>query len=261
MRIATWNVNSVKAREERLEAWLSEHRPDALCLQELKTTDEAFPSETVSGAGFRAAVYGQRTYNGVALLSPHEVEGVTRGFDGGDDDEARLIRGTIQGVHVLSAYFPNGRTVGSEAFAYKLDWMARLRDHLDRHLDPAEPVVLAGDFNVAPDALDVAEPEEWSASVLCAPEAREALAHVKAWGFVDVFRKHHPDGGVYSWWDYRRLAFPRNDGLRIDHVFATPVLAEHSTGAFIDRNQRKGKRDDKPSDHAPVVVDFAWPPP
>lgn len=258
MRIATWNVNSVKAREERLRTWLAEHRPDALCLQELKTKDEAFPLETTSGAGFEAAVYGQRTYNGVAVLSPHEIGEVVRGFED-DDAEARLIQGTVLGIRVLSAYFPNGRTVGSEAFAYKLDWMTRLRDHLDRHLDPGEPVVLAGDFNVAPDALDVAEPDKWAASVLCTPEVREALEHIRAWGFVDVFRKHHPDGGIYSWWDYRRLAFPRNDGLRIDHVFATPVLAERSTGAFIDRNQRKGKKDDKPSDHAPVVVDFDWP--
>ena len=258
MRIATWNVNSVKAREQRLGDWLSRHHPDVLCLQELKTVDEGFPSETVRSAGYEAAVYGQKTYNGVALVTPHPIDDVVRGFGNGDP-QARLIRGRVHGVTVISAYFPNGRSVGSEAFEYKLEWMTRLRDHLDQHLDPGAPVVLAGDFNVAPDADDVADVDKWKSSVLCDAAARRALEAIREWGFVDVFRKHNPQGGVYSWWDYRQLAFPRNDGLRIDHVFATPILADRSTSAFIDRDQRKGKRTDKPSDHAPVVVDFEWP--
>ena len=258
MRIATWNVNSVKAREGRVGQWLEEHRPDVLCLQELKTTDEAFPSPMVAEAGYAAAVHGQKTYNGVAILSPHEIADVVRGMGDGDP-QARFIQVKVRGITILSAYFPNGRSVGSEAFEYKLEWMRRLRTWLDENLSPSDPVALAGDFNVAPDSGDVANPDRWARSVLCDPQARGALEVIRSWGFVDVFRKHHPDGGVYSWWDYRQLAFPRNDGLRIDHVFATPVLADRSTGAYIDRDQRKGPKSDKPSDHAPVVVDFDWP--
>lgn len=259
MRIATWNVNSVKAREGRLIAWLGEHKPDALCLQELKTTDEAFPLESVEAQGFQAAVYGQKTYNGVALIASSPIVDVSKGL-GDDDPQARVIRGTVAGVTVLSTYFPNGRAVGSESFDYKLQWMRRLLAYVNDHFDPGEPLVIAGDFNVAPHDTDAADPEKWRSSVLCDPQARAALKDLLDWGFVDVFEKHHPDGGVYSWWDYRQLAFPRNDGLRIDHIYATPVLADTSIGAFVDRDQRKGKKIDKPSDHAPVVADFDWPP-
>ena len=287
MRIATWNVNSVKARQERLVGWLRRHRPDALCLQELKATDEAYPAEAVrtalagedGAAGsassipesvpldaesvssdpehpeYHSAVYGQKAFNGVALISPHPIAEVRRGLDD-DDPQARLIAGSVRGVTVYSAYFPNGRTVGSEAHEYKLAWMGRLLDLLDERHDPGDPVVLTGDFNVAPDDLDAENPGQWAASVLCHPSVREALERIRAWGFVDVFRKHNPEGRVYSWWDYRRLAFPRNDGLRIDHVFATAPVAETSTAAWVDRDQRKGKKTDIPSDHAPVVADF-----
>lgn len=259
MRIATWNVNSVKAREARVAAWLREHAPDALCLQELKTTDDAYPADTVREAGCHSAVYGQRTYNGVALVSPHPISQVERGFgeDGLEPDpQARLIQGVVRGVTVFSAYVPNGRTVGSESHGYKLAWLARLLELLEARFDPGDPVVLAGDFNVAFDDLDAENPEQWASSVLCDPATREALERIREWGFVDVVRKHNPEGGLYSWWDYRRLAFPKNDGLRIDHVFATVSVAEASTGAWVDRNQRKGKKTDKPSDHAPVVADF-----
>ena len=255
MRIATWNVNSVKAREARVVGWLRQHRPDVLGLQELKTTDEAYPAETVRAEGFESAVYGQRAFNGVALLSPHPIAGVRRGLDD-DDPQARLIAGVVRGVTVYSAYFPNGRTVGSEAYDYKLAWMGRLLDLLDARHDPGDPVVLTGDFNVAPDDLDAQDPERWAPSVLCHPGAREALERIRGWGFVDVVREHNPEGRLYSWWDYRRLAFPRNDGLRIDHIFATKPLADASTGAWVDRNQRKGRKTDIPSDHAPVVADF-----
>lgn len=256
MRIATWNVNSVKAREARVLGWLRTHRPDALCLQELKTTDEAYPADAVRVEGYDSAVYGQKAFNGVALISPHPIDAVRRGLED-DDPQARLIAGVVRGVTVYSGYFPNGRTVGSEAWEYKLAWMGRLLDLLDARHDPGDPVVLTGDFNVAPDDLDAADPEKWASSVLCHPLAREALERIRAWGFVDVVRKHNPEGRLYSWWDYRRLAFPRNDGLRIDHVFATVPVAEASAGAWVDRDQRKGRKTDVPSDHAPVVADFA----
>lgn len=259
MRIATWNVNSVKAREARVLGWLREHRPDVLCLQELKTPDEAYPAEAVRGEGYRSAVFGQKAFNGVALLSPHPITHVRRGLED-DDPQARLIGGVVKGVTVYSAYFPNGRSVGSEAYDYKLAWMARLLEMLaDRHR-PGDPVVLTGDFNVAPDDLDANDPGKWEPSVLCHQEAREALERIRRWGFVDVVRKHNPDGGLYSWWDYRRLAFPRNDGLRIDHIFATMTVADRSAGAWVDRNQRKGGKANVPSDHAPVVADFDWNP-
>ena len=255
MRIATWNVNSVKARQARLLKWLRDHRPDALCLQETKTVDDAYPAEAVEGEGYHSSVHGQRTYNGVALLSPHPITEVTRGTDDGDP-QARLIGGTVQGVTVYSAYFPNGRTVGSESYEYKLAWMGRLLELLETRHDPRDAVVLTGDFNVAPDDQDAANPAKWAASVLCHADARAALERIRDWGLVDVVRKHNPQGGVYSWWDYRRLAFPRNDGLRIDHIFATLPVAETSMAAWVDRDQRKGPKGDTPSDHAPIVADF-----
>lgn len=256
MRIATWNVNSVKARRARLLQWLRDHRPDVLGLQEIKTLDEAYPADEVRREGYDSAVFGQRAYNGVALVSPHPITEVRRGTDD-DDPQARLIGATVKGVTVYSAYFPNGRTAGSEAYEYKLAWMGRLLELLETRHDPGDPLVLAGDFNVAPDDQDAENPEKWAASVLCHGDARMALESIRDWGLVDVVRKHNPQGGLYSWWDYRRLAFPRNDGLRIDHIFATMSVAETSTAAWVDRNQRKGRKTDIPSDHAPVVADFA----
>ncbi len=253
VKLATWNVNSVRARLERLLGWLAKHRPDVLCLQEIKCTDDAFPAEALAAAGYHAAVFGQKTYNGVAILAKEEPRSVRRGLTD-DDADARLISADVVGVRILSAYVPNGREVGSESYAYKLDWLARLREYLERHGSPSQPLVLCGDLNVAIDDKDVAHPEAWADTVLCHPAAREALAHVRDWGLVDVVRKHHPDGGVYSWWDYRQLAFPRNDGLRLDHVYATAPLAGRSTVASVDRDERKGA---KPSDHAPVIADFA----
>ncbi len=253
MKLATWNVNSIRAREERLLAWLASHQPDVLCLQELKVVEAAFPYEALRGAGYHAAVHGQKTYNGVAILSRVPAEDVTRGFgDGGDDAHSRLISARISGVRVLCAYFPNGSEVGSDKWRYKLEWMKRLRGYLDRS-DPKQPLTLCGDFNVAPEARDVHDPQAWEASVLFHPEARAALASIRAWGLVDTFRIHHPEPGRFSWWDYRMLAFPKNNGLRIDHIFATEVLAKSCTAAAIDREQRKGKQ---PSDHAPVLAEF-----
>lgn len=254
MKIATWNVNSVRARHDRLVAFLARHSPDVLCLQELKVEDEAFPADAVRDAGYHAAVFGQKTYNGVAILSRTPPTEVERGLgDDVNDPQARLVAATVEGVRVLSAYFPNGSTVESDKYAYKLSWMARLGAHLRRRYQPDQPLALCGDFNVAPHDDDVKNPDAWRGSVLCHPEARAALESVRAFGLVDVFRKHHPAGGVYSWWDYRMLGFPKNDGLRIDHVFCTEALAARSAAATVDRDERKGKL---PSDHAPVLITF-----
>jgi exodeoxyribonuclease-3 len=255
MKIATWNVNSVRSRLERLLSWLEKAEPDIVCLQELKVTDDAFPYEPIRDAGYHAAVCGQKTYNGVAILARVEPANVERGLgDDVDDPQARLIAADVAGVRVISAYFPSGQVVGSEKYTYKLDWLRRLKEYLEQRYRPSDPLVLCGDFNVAPDDHDAANPEKWAGSVLCHETAREALENVRSWGLTDVFRQHHPEGGIYSWWDYRMLGFPKNDGLRIDHIFATKPLAERCTGAEIDRDERKGQ---KPSDHAPVIATFA----
>ena len=258
MRIATWNVNAVRAREARLLRWLGAHGPAVLCLQELKAVEHQFPRDRVVEAGYHAVVAGQKGFNGVALLSRSEPRDVRVGLGDGEeeDEQARLVGAEVDGVLVYSAYFPNGQTVGSDAYRYKLDWIRRLRAHLEARADAPKPVVLAGDFNVAPRDSDVANPERWAESVLCHGAARDALETLRQWGFSDCFAKHHPEGGVYSWWDYQRLAFPKNDGLRIDHVFATAPLFDRCTAAWIDRDERKGKKTDKPSDHAPVVAEF-----
>ncbi len=254
MKIATWNVNSIRAREERVLAWLEREQPDVLCLQELKVEDKDFPHEALAAVGYEAVVFGQRTYNGVAILSPTAGASVIRGMnDDIDDPQSRLIACTFDGVHVISAYFPNGHAVGSDKYEYKLQWMERLHAHLSRTLSPSDNLILCGDFNVAPEDSDVARPEQWADSVLCHGDARGALERIREWGLVDVFRKHHPDGGVYSWWDYRMLAFPKGNGLRIDHIFATPSMAARCVEARVDRDARKGK---KPSDHAPVIAVF-----
>ncbi len=252
MIIATWNVNSVRARLERLRSWLQRRRPDVVCLQELKVVDEAFPADPLRELGYHSVVHGQKTYNGVAILSRDEPRHVHRGLED-DDPQARLIAARVGGVRVVSVYVPNGESVGSGKYAYKLAWMECLRGWLSRRCSPDEPLVLCGDFNVAPDDRDVAFPDLWADSVLCHPDVRKALAGILAWGLEDVVRRHHPEGGIYSWWDYRMLAFPRNNGLRIDHVFATRVLAARCTAAEVDRDERRG---DKPSDHAPVIVTF-----
>jgi exodeoxyribonuclease III len=253
--LATWNVNSVRARLDRLLAWLARTGPDVVCLQELKVPGEEFPFDALREAGYHAAVFGQRTYNGVAILSRHAPDEVRPGFgDTEMDDQARLIGATIGGIVVVSAYVPNGQVVGSDKWAYKLAWLGRLRAWLEQAGKPDRPLVLAGDFNVAPEDRDVARPEEWQESVLCHPDARRALRDVMGWGLVDAVRLHDEGPGPWSWWDYRQLAFPRGNGLRIDHVFLTAPLAGRCTRAWVDREERKGKL---PSDHAPVVVELA----
>ena len=254
MKLATWNVNSIRAREERLHRWLGAHQPDVLCLQELKVTDDAFPRLPLQTLGYHAAVHGQKTYNGVAVLSRVEPLAVERGFgDGGDDTQARLVTALVGGVHVVSAYVPNGQEVGSDKWAYKVDWMSRLRSWLDRRFAKSDLVALGGDFNVAPEARDVCNPVKWEPSVLFHPEARAALENVRAWGLVDAFRLHNQAPGFYTWWDYRMLAFPKGRGLRIDHVLLSEPLAAKCASARIDRDERKGNQ---PSDHAPVVVEL-----
>ena len=255
MKVATWNVNSIRARREHVMDWLDAAQPDVLCLQELKMTEAEFPFDEVRESGYEAAVLGQKTYNGVAILSRHPLDDVERGL--GDDDEdpqARLISARVEGVRVISAYFPNGGEVGSDKYAYKLRWMARLRQMLDARFDAGtDQVALCGDFNVAPWDDDIGRPAEWRESVLACDEVRAALDGVASFGLQDVVRPFHPQGEVFSWWDYRGRGFERGNGLRIDHIYCTPALASRTIGAVVDRKERGRK---SPSDHAPVMVEF-----
>jgi len=252
MKIASWNVNSVKARHDRLLDWLNSAKPDVVCLQELKTVEESFPFETLEDSGYHAAVYGQKTYNGVAILSREKPKSIKRGF-GDDDPQARMIAATVAGINVVSVYVPNGQVIGSEKHSYKLYWLTSFAKYLDENYTPRQKLVVCGDFNIAPEDIDVARPDAWADSVLCDPAGRELVADLRDWGLVDVFRKLHPDTAAYSWWDYRRLAFVKNDGIRIDYILATSRLSNKCSSANIERDQRKGQ---KPSDHVPVVADF-----
>jgi exodeoxyribonuclease-3 len=252
MNIATWNVNSVRARLERLLAWLQKAQSDIVYLQELKAREDAFPYDAIREAGYHAVVYGQPTFNGVGILSRMEPQNVRRGIDdGAQNPQARFITAQVGGIQVISAYVPNGQVVGSAHYGYKLDWLRR--GFLEKNFTPKTPLVVCGDFNVARDELDVADPAAWEESVLYHPTSRAALDELLSWGLVDVHRQRHPERRLYSWWDYRMLAFPKNDGLRLDYIFATELLAQRCTSAEIDLDQRKGE---KPSDHSPVVAVF-----
>jgi exodeoxyribonuclease-3 len=254
MKIATWNVNSIGARLPVVLQWLEAAQPDVLCLQEIKCLNEKFPGEAFMTRGYCVLTHGQRTYNGVAILSKTEGEDVRRGFPQDDDTaQARMIAATIDGVRIMNVYIPNGQAVGSEKFGYKLDWMKRLRRFLDTTTDRNNQVLLCGDFNVAPEDRDVHDPLEWQGSVLVSPEERAALEVIKDWGFVDAFRLHNQEAGQYSWWDYRAAAFRRNMGLRIDHIWVTESLAARCKSVVIDKEPRKWER---PSDHTPVVAEF-----
>lgn len=257
MKIATWNVNSVTARLSLLVRWLDEAQPDVVCLQETKTTNERFPTQTLEELGYSCALFGQRTYNGVAILAKRslgEIENVRRGFSGeGIEAQARLIAATVAGVRVVNVYVPNGQAVGTEKFDYKLTWLKRLRAYFDAQFKTDEHVLLCGDFNIAPEDRDVYNPNFWRGKILFSDEEHEALANLRAWGFVDSFRQHEEAGGFFTWWDYRAMSFRRNAGLRIDHIWTSPALAEHSTRCWIDAAVRGWER---PSDHAPVVGAF-----
>ena len=254
MRVATWNVNSIAARLPAVTAWLAEHQPDVLCLQEIKCVTERFPATTFAELGYQAAVFGQPTYNGVAILARERLNRVERGFPGDDGGPARLIAATVGLVRVIDVYVPNGAPLGSDRYTGKLAWLGQLRAYLAASHAPDELLVLCGDFNVAPEPRDVYDPVALASQVLFTPPERAALAPVAAWGLVDTFRLHQEEAGHFSWWDYRQAAYRRNLGLRIDHLWATPPLAAACTGAWIDRAPRAGER---PSDHAPVVADFA----
>ncbi len=254
MRLITWNVNSIRTRLERVLALLERHDPDVLCLQETKVVDESFPREAFEAKGWHVETFGQPTYNGVALLSKQPAEDVQRGLPGDDEDaHKRLIAATFDGVRVIDAYVPNGKDPETEHFTYKLGWLERLLAMIEDQYTPDDPVVLLGDFNIAPDKRDVHDPAAWEGKVHFHPKEHAILARFFDWGFADLFRWHERGDGLYSWWDYRRLGFQLNHGLRIDLVLGTEPMTDRSEACFIDRDERKGQQ---PSDHAPVVADF-----
>lgn len=255
MKIATWNVNSIRARLPRVTGWLARHQPDVLCLQETKAVDGDFPRPEFEALGLHVESFGQKTYNGVAIASRAEPAELVRGLpDDPPDADRRLIAGTFGGVRVIGVYVPNGTEVGSERFAFKLAWFRRLRQMLEATATPQDPVLICGDFNVAPEDRDVYDPEGWRGRLLFHPDEQKALRHLMAWGLVDAFRLHEQQGGHYSWWDYRSGAFHRGWGLRIDLMLMTETLAARCRAVTIDREARKGE---KPSDHAPVIADLA----
>ncbi|HET6795206.1 MAG TPA: exodeoxyribonuclease III [Acidimicrobiales bacterium] len=255
LRVATWNVNSLRARMPRVEEWLSYANPDIVCLQETKVTDAAFPALAFQALGYDSAHHGGAgRWNGVGILSRVGMEDVMPGFAEEDPDaEARALAATCGGVRVLSVYVPNGRSVGSEHYEAKLEWLDRLERHLTSSCKPDEPMVLCGDFNIAPEDRDVYDPAAFVGATHVSEEERKALARIQDWGLVDAFRRCRPEDGLFTWWDYRAGDFHQHRGMRIDLVLATRELAEQATFALVDRNARKGKQ---PSDHAPVLVDF-----
>jgi exodeoxyribonuclease III len=254
VRIATWNVNSLKARLERVEQWLADMQPDVLCMQETKLSDDAFPALAFMGMGYEAAHHGQGQWNGVAILSKVGLDEVVMNFADGDaDPDARIITALCGGVRVTSVYVPNGRSLEDDHYQYKLRWLAQLRRHVAAASKPEDAVIVAGDFNIAPADIDVYDPAKFVDATHTSPAERALLTELCDWGMVDLFRQHHSDPMLYSWWDYRAGDFHQGRGLRIDLVLGSKTVADRCTWSVIDRNARKGQ---SPSDHAPVIVEL-----
>ena len=255
MRIATWNVNSLKVRLPKVEEWLAYARPDVLCMQETKLADSAFPALAFSALGYESAHCGEGRWNGVAIVSRIGIDDIRPGLDDADlDIEARLLTVRCGDVHVVTAYVPNGRSLDAPQYEQKLAWLARLKALLADRFDPTvDQVVLCGDLNIAPDDRDVYDPAMYIDSTHTSAAEREAFSDLLDWGMVDVFRQHFDAGGLFSWWDYRAGNFHKRRGMRIDLILVSKPLAERTELVLIDRNARKGET---PSDHAPVIADF-----
>lgn len=254
MKIATWNVNSIAIRLEQVLSWLKTHDIDVLCLQETKCVDEKFPLEAIQNADYNAAFMGQKSYNGVAILSKHPITDVHYNFPDDDADAPkRLIASTVENIRIVNTYIPNGTELWTDKFTFKLDWLQRLRKFFDVTCSTDGDVLLCGDFNVAPDERDVWDVKTWEGKLHFTKAERAALDYVKKWGFVDVFRQINGDAQEFSWWNYREGAFFKNHGLRIDHIWTSKSLAEKCVGCWIDKTPRSLER---PSDHTPVVAEF-----
>jgi exodeoxyribonuclease-3 len=253
MKIATWNVNSMNVRQSHVLEWLAANKPDVLVLQEIKQLTEAFPTAALAEAGYTSIANGQKTYNGVAVISRSEPADPITGFPGFDDPQRRVLAATIDGVRVVDLYIPNGQSVGSEKYEYKLRWLNALHDFLADEMSRHEKLVVLGDFNIAPADEDVYDPEKWGEDVLCSPPERDALRQLMALGLTDVFRKFDQPEKSFSWWDYRAAGFRRNAGLRIDLILTTDAMTRACSASYVDKEPRAWER---PSDHAPVVAEF-----
>jgi len=252
-KIATWNVNSLRVRIEHVLDWLQTHQPDVLALQETKTTDDAFPVDAFAEAGYYAVFSGQKTYNGVATLSKQPLLTVATELDGFTDPQKRVLCTTLDKLCILNLYVPNGSEVGSDKYAYKLDWLDHLHRYTQKLLQQFPQCVLLGDFNIAPADADVYDPVAWHGKILCSDAERKAFFDLIDAGLSDCFRQFDQQGNPFTWWDYRAAGFRRNLGLRIDHILASTELAKHCKNCAIDITPRKLER---PSDHTPVIAEF-----
>jgi exodeoxyribonuclease-3 len=260
VKTASWNINSLRKRQDQLFEWLATTAPDIVCLQETKCTDDQFPVLALQAAGYHSVYHGEKSYNGVAILSKTKPQHMRLSLcDEVDDAQARVISATVNGVRVYSIYAPNGQTVGSSAYQYKLEWYRRLRQCICREFGAADgelDLAVCGDFNVAPEDIDVHDPALWHGAIMCSEGERAAFTDLCSVGLVDTLRLRHREPGMFTWWDYRMLAFAKNRGLRIDAVLASRSLAKRCINAGIDRDLRKGK---EPSDHAPIWAEFSDP--
>jgi exodeoxyribonuclease-3 len=254
MKIATWNVNSLKVRLPHVLEWLASAEPDVLVLQEIKQVTEAFPEQSLNDAGYQAVASGQKTYNGVAVISRKPAADNVTDFPGFDDPQRRIFAATIDGVRVVNLYVPNGNSVGSEKYAYKLGWLAALQGFLEKEMATHGRLVVLGDFNIAPEDRDVHDAEKWGEDILCSPAEREALGKLYGLGLTDVFRKFEQPEKAFSWWDYRAAGFRRNAGLRIDLILTSDAMTAACQASYIDREPRTWER---PSDHTPVIAEFS----
>ena len=253
MKIVSWNVNSIKSRLEHFLKWQAEFQPDVILLQELKGVEENFPFLEMEQAGYQCAVYGQKAYNGVAIISKHPIDDVTKHLPDFDDEAARYIEGTVKGIRVASVYVPNGQKVGSEKYAYKMQFYDSLYDHMKQSLNNEQPFVVGGDFNVAFNDNDVAEPDRVRNRILFSAEERRVLKKLTNLGYADSYRIFDPNSKAFSWWDYREGSFQRDKGFRIDHILTSPHATDLLSAAGIDRTPRGWE---KPSDHTPVWAEF-----
>lgn len=254
MLVATWNINSINVRLEHIITWLTMTKPDVLCLQETKTIDEKFPSEAFNSLGYNCEFFGEKTYNGVAIIAKSPLTNVQKGFTAEAElASKRFLQATCGGITFLNTYIPNGQAVSSEKFFYKLAWLRSLKAHIENLDNLDKPVVWCGDFNIAPEDIDTFDAQATLGQIMCSDPEREALVQLKALGFVDAFRLHHKAAGYYSWWDYRVGAFRRNMGYRIDHIWISAALADKCPNCWIDKEPRSWER---PSDHAPVIAEL-----